>query len=47
LDQNEPWIGNVRGGNHYAENGVYSYSVKVTIESGESKLYFGHVTLIR
>ena len=47
FDQNEPWIGNVRGGNHYAENGVYVYVVKVTITSGDSREFVGHVTLIR
>lgn len=46
-DQNESWRGDVLGGAYYAANGVYAYSVKVTIETGETKAYFGHVTLIR
>jgi gliding motility-associated-like protein len=47
FDQNNPWIGNVRGGDHYAENGVYSYVITIMIEPGEAKTYRGHVTLIR
>ncbi len=47
LNQNEPWTGNVNGGNYFAANGVYAYVINVTINQGEPKAYFGHITLIR
>lgn len=46
-DIHQPWLGNVKGGDHYAEPGVYVYKAKVYDSLGIGHEYEGHVTLIR
>ena len=46
-NQDEPWVGNVKGGNHYAENGVYIFKVKVNDMLGLGHEFTGHIALIR
>lgn len=47
-DPNTGWRGNVKGGNHYAQNDTYTYRLvleEATLQ--ETKEFTGHVTLIR
>lgn len=46
-DYDEPWIGNVNGGNYYAQEDVYVWLVLVTDKQGTEHKAQGHVTLIR
>jgi gliding motility-associated-like protein len=47
-DVNEVWVGDVRGGSTYAENGSYSWKVKIKVElMAEYVEYSGHVVLVR
>ena len=47
-DPDMPWIGNVRGGDYYAEDGIYTWQVFITrLDSEDSYFSRGHVTLIR
>jgi len=46
-DQNEAWIGNVHGGRHYAENGVYNYQVIMNDLLGLPHEFHGHIVLVR
>ncbi|MFM1931706.1 MAG: hypothetical protein RL226_1009, partial [Bacteroidota bacterium] len=42
------WIGNVKGGGHYAKDGVYVYEVIVeSDELRDRQRFVGHVTLLR
>ncbi|MDG1765207.1 MAG: PKD domain-containing protein [Flavobacteriales bacterium] len=44
----EGWNGNVKGGEHYAMDGVYTYRLALReITTNEKREFFGHVTLIR
>ena len=45
-DPNEPWLGNVKGGDHYAPDGVYVWQVIVDQEDGPLLLK-GNVLLFR
>jgi gliding motility-associated-like protein len=47
VDYDEPWIGNVDGGNHYVSPGVYTWSVEIELKSGEEFEYNGHVNVVR
>ncbi|MFM7770356.1 MAG: gliding motility-associated C-terminal domain-containing protein [Bacteroidota bacterium] len=42
-----PWIGNVHGGDYFASDGVYTYSIKVKFNNGQAKELVGHVVLTR
>lgn len=45
---NEPWIGNVRGGNHYAEPDAYTYLLKVQLSKLEPSIERrGTIILVR
>ena len=46
-DQKEAWIGNVKGGEHYAQDGVYVYKVFFKDMLNFPYEFTGHVTLIR
>lgn len=47
-DVNEVWVGDVRGGSTYAENGSYSWKVKIKVELiADYQEYSGHVVLVR
>jgi gliding motility-associated-like protein len=43
----EVWTGNVRGGTHYAQNGVYEWTLKVRGNEPEIRTLKGTVTLFR
>lgn len=43
----EPWLGEVSGGEHFAQPGVYLWHLKVVGQDLEGREYNGHVTLIR
>lgn len=43
----EPWLGDVNGGGHFAPNGVYIWTLKVTAEDLEVAEETGHVILMR
>lgn len=44
----EGWSGNVKKGEHYAADGVYTYRLALReITTNEEREFFGHVTLIR
>jgi len=45
-DSEEPWLGNVDGGDHYAPDGMYFYQVRIEQEGGPLLLE-GHVFLLR
>ena len=45
-DPEEPWLGNVDGGDHYAPDGIYFYQVRIEQEGGPLLLE-GHVFLLR
>lgn len=46
-DPNEPWIGNVKGGDHYAQDGQYVYRVILNDLLGLPHEFEGHVILLR
>jgi gliding motility-associated-like protein len=47
-DVNEVWVGDVRNGSTYAENGSYSWKVKIKVELiADYQEYSGHVMLVR
>jgi len=41
------WTGNVRGGDYYAPNGIYSYKILYKSQFGDDKIIFGHIVLAR
>jgi len=44
----QPWIGNVHGGSHFAQSGVYLWQAKIKdADSAEYSKFSGHITLIR
>ncbi|MBL7942451.1 MAG: gliding motility-associated C-terminal domain-containing protein [Flavobacteriales bacterium] len=44
----EAWIGDVLGGDYYAQDGVYIWRIELKkLSDGEEKVFTGHVTLIR
>ena len=45
-DPQEPWLGNVQGGDHYAPDGLYMWKVRFDNWDGPRWLE-GHVTLFR
>lgn len=47
-DLNEPWLGNVNGGDHYAQPGLYFWKVEIKLRERESvRDYNGQITLMR
>ncbi|MFM2227547.1 MAG: hypothetical protein RL664_890 [Bacteroidota bacterium] len=46
-NQNIPWVGEVRGGNYFAPEGIYCYTIKTKFTSGESREFKGFISLIR
>ncbi len=47
-DLAEGWIGDVRGGDHFARDGVYVWRIELrTLSDGAQQIFNGHVTLIR
>lgn len=46
-DKNQPWLGNVRDGNHYASEGIYSYLVVIKDMAGTAHQLSGHVTIFK
>ncbi len=43
----EPWTGGVRGGNYFAQNGVYNYVVKFSDSLQYPHEFVGHINLVR
>jgi gliding motility-associated-like protein len=43
----QPWTGNVLGGGHYAQEGVYTYLLEYWATTIEASYLKGHITLIR
>jgi gliding motility-associated-like protein len=44
----EPWVGNVKRGEHFAQNDVYVWQIEVVeLATGDKKRFYGHVTLVR
>ena len=44
----ENWTGNVKGGDHFAQNGTSVWSLEIRdAYTAEQRRYTGHVTLIR
>ncbi len=41
------WSGNVRNGDHYAQDGTYAYRILYKSKFGDSEIIFGHVLLSR
>jgi gliding motility-associated-like protein len=46
-DVKEPWLGQIRGGNHFANNGVYYYQVKLRDLIDEAYTFDGYITIVR
>jgi hypothetical protein len=46
MDPEEPWLGNFQGGDHYCQDGVYLYQIRVELAGGPILLE-GHVQLLR
>ena len=46
-DPTEAWLGQIRGGDHFAEDGMYYYQVKLSNLVDESFDFKGHIILIR
>lgn len=46
-DYREAWTGNVKGGEHFAQDGVYIYHVVIHDLLGKPHEYTGHITLFR
>jgi len=47
IDFDEPWLGNINGGDHYVSPDVYIWNIEVQLKSGEEREYNGHVTIVR
>lgn len=47
MDRNRPWLGEVKGGEHYAQDGVYLYRVVIHDLLLLPHEFQGHITLIR
>ena len=47
VDPDEAWYGQVRGGTHFAENGVYHYHVRIKDLLEFPHEFNGHITVIR
>lgn len=43
----EPWFGNVKGGDHYAQDGIYLYKCVMHDLRGLPHVFEGHINLIR
>jgi gliding motility-associated-like protein len=47
-DPDEPWLGDVRGGDYYAKDDVYNWQVVVQLKGvDDERIYSGHVYMIR
>lgn len=46
-DPDEPWLGEVREGAHYANEGVYNWRMEVILKSDERREFQGHVVMVR
>jgi gliding motility-associated-like protein len=46
-DHNQPWIGNVHSGTHFAQDGVYLYRVIIHDLLSFPHEFTGHISLIR
>lgn len=46
-DPRRPWIGNVDGGDHYAQDGIYTYQVVVEDLLSNPHVFVGHISLLR
>jgi gliding motility-associated-like protein len=47
-DYDEPWKGDVRGGEYYAKDEVYNWQIIIQLKgSDEERAYQGHVFLLR
>lgn len=46
-DPNEPWLGNVKGGEHFAQDGLYVYRAVLNDLVGLPHEFEGHVILLR
>ena len=46
-DMDEPWVGDVQGGEHYAPNGVYHWVIKAAGFDTDAQEYRGFVHLMR
>jgi gliding motility-associated-like protein len=44
---NTPWVGEIRNGDYFAADGVYSYLIKAKFTSGEAREFNGFIVLIR
>jgi gliding motility-associated-like protein len=44
---NTPWVGEVRNGDYFAADGVYSFLIKAKFTSGEAREFKGFIVLIR
>ena len=43
----QQWLGDVNGGNHYASDGVYVWTLRARHKYGETYQIHGHITLFR
>lgn len=41
------WTGNVREGDYYAPNGIYSYKILYKSQFGDDEIIYGHINLLR
>lgn len=46
-DAEEPWLGNVNNGAHFAQDGIYTYRCIIRDLQGLGREYSGHINLIR
>lgn len=46
-DPEQAWLGQIRGGDHFAENGLYYYQVKLRNLVDESFDFKGHIVIVR
>lgn len=47
FDQNQAWVGDVRGGEYFAQDGIYQYRIEVQDQLGLSHSFKGFVTILR
>ena len=46
-DSTMPWLGEVHGGQYFAQTGVYNYVIQIRDSEGLPHEYLGHITLTR
>jgi gliding motility-associated-like protein len=47
LEQDDPWLGNVKRGDHFAQDGIYTYQIVADDYFENPHVFVGHISLLR